>query len=94
MTLRENHWSPDLDFAHLDRLCAGLGQPLVELPTAVGSCMAIRRACLDEVGGFDADRFGRGYGEENDFCRRASAADWRHVAATDLFVWHRGGGYS
>jgi GT2 family glycosyltransferase len=35
--------------------------------------MYIRRTCLDEVGLFDAERFGRGYGEENDFCRRAAA---------------------
>jgi hypothetical protein len=92
VTLKDNTQLPGLDFAVLDRLCAGLGQPPVELPTGVGFCMAMRRACLNEVGVFDAERFGRGYGEENDFCLRASAADWRHVAATDLFVWHRGGG--
>ncbi len=53
--------------------------------------MAISRACLDQIGLFDQARFGRGYGEENDFCLRATAAGWRHVAVTDLFVWHRGG---
>jgi GT2 family glycosyltransferase len=92
VTLRDNRQLAGMDFALLDRLCAGLGQPAVELPTAVGFCMAIKRACLDEVGVFDVERFGRGYGEENDFCLRASAAGWRHVAATNLFVWHRGGG--
>ncbi len=92
VTLKDNTQLPGVDFAVLDRLCAGLGQPLIELPTGVGFCMAMRRACLNEVGVFDAERFGRGYGEENDFCLRASAAGWRHVAATDLFVWHRGGG--
>jgi GT2 family glycosyltransferase len=92
VTLRDNNRLPGLDFALLDRLCAGLGEPVVELPTAVGFCMAIKRACLDEVGVFDAERFGRGYGEENDFCLRATAAGWRHVAATNLFVWHQGGG--
>jgi len=89
--LRDNHRLPGLDFADLDRLCAQLGQPPVELPTAIGFCMAIKRACLEEVGVFDAARFGRGYGEENDFCLRAVAAGWRHVAATSVFVWHRGG---
>ena len=61
-----------------------------EIPTAVGSCMFIRRAAWREVGGFDAERFGRGYGEENDFCMRASAAGWRHVLAADVFVFHEG----
>ncbi|MDR2688585.1 MAG: glycosyltransferase [Azoarcus sp.] len=62
-----------------------------DLPTAVGFCMLIRRACLDAVGLFDADRFGRGYGEENDFCRRALALGWRSVLAADVFVYHEGG---
>lgn len=61
------------------------------LPTAVGFCMAIRRAALDQVGLFDADTFGRGYGEENDFCMRAAGHGWRHVLCDDVFVAHRGG---
>lgn len=63
----------------------------VEIPTAVGFCMYIRRACLDQVGDFDAASFGQGYGEENDFCLRASAAGWRHLHALDVFVYHEGG---
>src|ERR1700733_15195770 len=51
----------------------------------------MRRACLDEVGGFDEKSFANGYGEENDFCLRARKLGWRHVGATDLFVGHRGG---
>jgi GT2 family glycosyltransferase/glycosyltransferase involved in cell wall biosynthesis len=62
----------------------------VDLPTAVGYCMYIRRECLDAVGGFDEATFGRGYGEENDFCLRATAAGWRHVLACDTFVFHVG----
>jgi GT2 family glycosyltransferase len=52
--------------------------------------MYIRRECLERVGAFDADRFGRGYGEENDFCMRAAKADWRSVLAADVFVFHQG----
>lgn len=63
----------------------------VEIPTAVGFCMYIRRACLDDVGLFDADTFGLGYGEENDFCMRATAQGWRHLHALDAFVFHQGG---
>lgn len=62
-----------------------------ELPTAVGFCMLIRRAALDAVGAFDEAAFGRGYGEENDWCCRARAAGFVHLLAPDAFVAHRGG---
>ena len=62
----------------------------VDIPTAVGFCMYIRRACLDEVGFFDEEAFGKGYGEENDFCQRATAAGWNHLLAADTYVFHAG----
>ena len=62
----------------------------VDIPTAIGFCMYIRRDCLDDIGLFDAERFGRGYGEESDFCLRASAKGWRHLLACDTFVFHAG----
>ena len=80
-----------LGLAALDRLFATVNAGrTVDLPTAVGFCMYIRRACLDRVGLFDASRFGRGYGEENDFCMRAASAGWRNVLAGDVFVFHEG----
>ncbi len=62
----------------------------VAVPTTVGFCMYIRRAALDAVGGFDEAAFGRGYGEENDFCLRAAAAGWEHRLACDTYVFHEG----
>ena len=62
-----------------------------ELPTGVGFCLLIRRACLEQTGDFDEERFGRGYGEENDFCLRAQRHGWRHLLAADVFVEHAGG---
>jgi GT2 family glycosyltransferase len=53
--------------------------------------MFLRRAALDAVGDFDRATFGRGYGEENDWCLRASAHGWRHVLCDDAYVAHRGG---
>jgi GT2 family glycosyltransferase/glycosyltransferase involved in cell wall biosynthesis len=62
----------------------------VDVPTTVGFCMYIRRKALQEMGEFDAERFNLGYGEENDFCLRASALGWRHRLACDTFVYHQG----
>jgi len=81
---------PDPEF--VARIIAGTGRPTYpDLPTAVGFCMFIRRACLEAIGDFDAETFGRGYGEENDFCRRAAAAGWRNVLCDDAYVVHLGG---
>ena len=80
-----------LGLAALDRVFAETNRgKRADIPTAVGFCMYIRRGCLDRIGAFDAERFGRGYGEENDFCMRASAAGWRHLIAADVFVFHEG----
>jgi GT2 family glycosyltransferase/glycosyltransferase involved in cell wall biosynthesis len=61
-----------------------------DLPTAVGFCMFICRACLDATGPFDEAAFGRGYGEEVDFCLRAAKDGWRHLLAADVLVFHEG----
>ena len=64
---------------------------ITEIPTGVGFCMYLRRAAIDDVGLFDATAFGRGYGEENDWCLRATEKGWKHLLATDVFVYHSGG---
>lgn len=80
-----------LGLAELDRLFATVnGGRSVDIPTAVGFCMYIRRDAIAALGSFDAERFGRGYGEENDFCMRALKAGWRNVLAGDVFVFHQG----
>ena len=80
-----------LGLAALDSVFAAtLAGRTLDIPTAVGFCMFIRRDCMERVGLFDAERYGRGYGEENDFCMRALKAGWRHVLAADTFVFHQG----
>jgi GT2 family glycosyltransferase len=64
---------------------------VIDIPVAVGFCMYVRRDCLEATGRFRTDVFAQGYGEENDFCLRASRLGWRHVAATGAFVAHLGG---
>jgi L-rhamnosyltransferase len=61
-----------------------------DIPTAVGFCMYIRRNLLNIIGLFDAETFGLGYGEENDFCMRAVRAGYRNVLCDDTFVAHLG----
>jgi len=90
ITLRDNVMRTT-ELAEIDGICRALDLRPISIPTAVGFCMAVRRPCLDQVGVFDAGNFGRGYGEENDFCLRATAKGWRHVAATNILVWHEGG---
>jgi GT2 family glycosyltransferase/glycosyltransferase involved in cell wall biosynthesis len=75
----------------IDRVCQTVNaRRYVETPTTVGFCMYIRCDALTETGDFDAERFGLGYGEENDFCLRASGLGWRHHIACDIFVYHKG----
>ena len=57
-------------------------------PTAVGFCMYIKRECLRAVGVFDSANFGLGYGEENDFCMRATKKGWLHLGSPSTFVYH------
>ena len=63
---------------------------IAEVPAGVGFCLLITRRCLDAVGLFDEEHFGRGYGEEVDFCRRAAAAGFRNLVCGSAFVYHRG----
>lgn len=62
-----------------------------EIPTAVGFCMAISRRAIEQVGIFDQQTFGAGYGEENDFSMRARSAGMRNVLCDDTYVVHLGG---
>lgn len=77
--------------AHVDRLAAQCNAGLaVDVPTGVGFCMLISQRALQRLGYFDEEAFGRGYGEEVDFCRRAAAAGMRNLLAMDVFVRHVG----
>lgn len=89
--LHDNPYPLEIDYASLDALASVANAGVeVEAPTAVGFCMYIRRDCLKAVGLFDEDAFGKGYGEENDFCQRAIRSGWRNIIAADVFVRHWG----
>ena len=86
-----NAIEPGMSAAELDQMAAICNAGRVtDIPTGVGFCFYMSRASRDAVGLFDEDAFGRGYGEENDFCLRAAKAGFRNVLAEDIFVYHAG----
>ncbi|OGT03406.1 MAG: hypothetical protein A3F73_12575 [Gallionellales bacterium RIFCSPLOWO2_12_FULL_59_22] len=87
----DNPLPPSLSAEDVNRAMERSAVPLYpDLPTGVGFCMFIRRALLDKIGLFDAETFGLGYGEENDFCMRAVQAGYRNVLCDDTFILHVG----
>lgn len=75
-----------------DRMARRLSGDLAraQAPTGVGFCMAMGRDWLGRVPQFDTI-FGRGYGEEVDWCRRTAALGAIHIGIGNLFVEHRSG---
>lgn len=82
-------YAPDVQAADDDVRSACADLPFVELPTAVGFCMYITHHALDDVG-FFGEEWGRGYGEEVDWCIRALDRGFVHLATPCLFVEHEG----
>lgn len=78
-------------WAEIDAMTADVNAgESIEAPTCVGFATYVRRAAIDAIGALDAETFGLGYGEENDFSQRAAAAGWRNLVAADVFVRHFG----
>jgi len=89
--LNDNPYPLDLSYPEANALAATVNAGIaVEAPTGVGFCMYIKRACLEAVGLFDEQAFGKGYGEENDFCQKAIQKGWRNLIAADIYVRHFG----
>ena len=84
--LPENLSPQDLDIACEDWGFADLHP---EVPLVHGFCFGIRKEVIDRIGFFDEENFDRFYGEENDYCFRASSAGFKMVIATHTFVFHR-----
>ncbi|WP_245781049.1 glycosyltransferase [Litoreibacter janthinus] len=67
-----------------------IGSKGSDAPTGVGFCMALNQKFLEKLPQLDPS-FGRGYGEEVDWCQKARALGGRHLVQPRLFVEHRGG---
>ena len=63
----------------------------IEIPTGVGFCMAFNYDVVAEIGMFDT-AFGVGYGEENDWCLRATKSGYSNHLLLNCFIYHRHGG--
>ncbi|KPW42290.1 Glycosyl transferase family protein [Pseudomonas amygdali] len=77
--------------ARLDDLARLTDSPAMEIETGCGFCLYLKREALNSVGYLDEVELLRGYGEETDWCLRASGLGWRHVGAPNVFVAHQGG---
>lgn len=86
--------NPVLNVKHaelVDQLFNLIGpKQAIDIPVGVGFCFYIKRKALNEVGLFDEGTFGRGYGEDTDFCLRIHAHGWRNVCAANTYVVHWG----
>jgi GT2 family glycosyltransferase len=100
-------WSNNAEICSLPNLCQAAPVPhelgrvarallkhspiYPDLPTGVGFCMYMRRSVINAIGVFDQALFGRGYGEENDWCLRAAGMGFRNVLCDNAYVAHIGG---
>ena len=64
------------------------GAVLPRVPLIHGFCFGIRREVIEQIGYFDVEKYASGYGEENDYCFRATDAGFGLVVATHTYVFH------
>lgn len=64
-----------------------IGTQDIEVDWAPATCLLVRRAALEAIGTLD-ERFDPGYGEDIDWCKRASHAGWRIGVCANARVVH------
>ena len=64
--------------------------PSVKTHTGVGFCMLIKQKCFEKTGFFNEELFGKGYGEENDYCLRAIKKGFQNYITPNLYCHHVG----
>jgi GT2 family glycosyltransferase len=88
----DNELPYGIDYETIDRLFQKEQPEYNTVPTGHGFCMAMSAPALQRIGLFDCDAFGRGYGEENDWCLRAAKLGFRNIVVENLFILHKHGG--
>lgn len=74
---------------NIDDACRNFGGEIFyEIPVGHGFCMAISAKVWNEIGPLNLHLYGRGYGEEVDWCQRAYMSGYKNVMVTNLYVAH------
>ena len=91
--LEDNPIFEDMSVVDLDKYFqyVDFQKTFIEIPTGVGFCMGVNKNLVNKIGMFD-EIFGKGYGEENDWCQRAIKNGYKNIHVTNLFVYHKHGG--
>jgi GT2 family glycosyltransferase/glycosyltransferase involved in cell wall biosynthesis len=61
-----------------------------EIPTSHGFCMFFSQKALAQVGFFNFEAFGYGYGEENDYSMRVIESGLKNLLTLKTYVFHEG----
>jgi GT2 family glycosyltransferase len=64
------------------------GKIYPRMPFLNGFCLMIKKEVIMNVGYFDEETFGKGFGEENDYCLRARKNGWALAVADDVYIYH------
>ncbi len=85
----QNNLPADISVEQMGRLIAKHSARLYpEIPFLNGFCLLIKRDLINAIGYFDEEFFGKGYGEENDYCIRARKSQWNLRVADDVYIYH------
>lgn len=92
--IRDGDWSDNplpagMDIADMAQWVAQTAsQSYPRLNFLNGFCLLVKRSLIDRIGLFDEQVFGKGFGEENDYCLRAGLAGFSLAVADDVYVHH------
>ena len=87
---KDNELFKELTVEEIDSYFKKVCFDLIQVPTGGGFCMGINKEVTDRLGLFD-EVYGKGYGEENDFCMRAYKEGYINILVPNLFVYHKHG---
>lgn len=64
------------------------GNVYMNVPLLNGFCMLVSRTVIEEIGFFDENNFGKGFGEEDDFNLRALKSGFKLAIADNVYIYH------